>query len=221
MVLPARRRDGPRRAGSVDLPQGQGEPRHGGSERPRTGRGPGLSSTRSRRPGGRRPRRRIAVRQLSLLRAATRADLGTFGEVYRGDLTNEDKAFLRCCGPALAPALVAPHWTPVDRPDPSEDANGEASPEPGCPRSAAPPRRRRCRRLPEGPEARPPAPRERRRAHKGRGLIGRPAEPGADQAAAPTFCRMSSAIELGTSWYEWNCIVKVARPWVADRTEVA
>ena len=39
--------------------------------------------------------------------------------------------------------------------------------------------------------------------------------------AAPTFGVISSAMEFGTSSYEWNCIVKVARPWVAERTDVA
>ena len=46
-------------------------------------------------------RRRIAVRQLSLLRTAMRADLGIFGKIYGGPLSEEDKAFLRCCGARL------------------------------------------------------------------------------------------------------------------------
>ena len=36
-----------------------------------------------------------------------------------------------------------------------------------------------------------------------------------------TLAVISSAIDLGTSWYESNCIVYVARPWVRDRRSVA
>jgi hypothetical protein len=46
-------------------------------------------------------RRRIVVRQLSLLRTAMKADLGIFGRVYGPSLSDVDKDFLRNCGAAL------------------------------------------------------------------------------------------------------------------------
>lgn len=46
-------------------------------------------------------RRRMAVRQFSLLRTAMRAELGIFGRVYGPELRPTDEAFLRSCGAQL------------------------------------------------------------------------------------------------------------------------
>ena len=43
-------------------------------------------------------RGRLAMRQLSLLRAQMRNDLAVFGDLYQKGLDNEDKAFLRAAG---------------------------------------------------------------------------------------------------------------------------